>query len=389
MGTWQSRFGRRVLLAVAASVVTLGLLEVSARLYVSTFANRERFSKYASLDEYRARIGTNVWWFGLLTPHRYLGFTGAPNLVDGKNRHNALGFRGDEIVVPKPDGEFRIACLGASTTYSLFVADYRLSYPALLQTELRSRGYSNVTVINAAVPAWSTYENLINYLLRVQDIEPDLVVFKEAFADLGCRLVWPPTAYKGDNSGCLAPQFGVRDMPFYNASTLLRILLVESGRALPASTLGESVYNHADTAYFFEFAKQRWGGRFPSGIFKTVSVADMLAANPPVYYRRNIENLVISAKEGGVQPVLATFPYSPKIGGYFDVEGFKTGLDEHNDILRQIAARFGVPLIDLATSFPTDTAYWGFDGIHANAEGTALEAKLVANFLVERHLVPK
>jgi hypothetical protein len=258
-----------------------------------------------------------------------------------------------------------------------------------LQTELRSRGHANVTVINAGIPAWSTYENLINYLLRIQDLDPDLVIFKEAFADLGCRLVWPPTAYKDDNSGCMAPQFALRDMPLYNASTLARILLVESGRALPASTLGEAVYNHADTSYFFEFAKQRWGRTFPSGIFKTVSVADMLAANPPVYYRRNIENLVISVKEGGVQPVLATFPYSPKFGGYFEVEGFRTGLDEHNEIMRRISERFHVPLIDLAASFPTDPAYWGFDGIHANAEGTALEAKLVANFLVERHLVPK
>lgn len=386
MGSWR-RFGQKLLLALAASLVTLGLLEVGARVYVSRFADREHFSRYASLDEYRARIGT-AWWFGLLAPHRYLGFIGAPDLVDGENRHNSLGFRGDDIVVPKPDGEFRIACLGASTTYSLFVADYQLSYPALLQRQLRSRGYPNTTVINAGIPAWTSYEDLINYLLRVQDLEPNLIIFKEAFADLACRLVWPPDAYRGDNSGCLAPQFAPREIPLYKASTIIRILLVESGYALPASALGESVYNYADTSYFFEFAKQRWGRRFPSGIFETVSVEDMLAANPPVYYRRNIENLVISAVQGGVQPVLVTFPYSPKFGGYFEVEAFRSGLDEHNDILRQIAERFDVPLLDLAESFPTGIAHWGFDGIHANSEGTALEAELVANFLIERRLVP-
>lgn len=389
MGRFAGGFWRKLVLALGASAVTLGLLELTARLYMSKFAGREQLSKYASVREYRARIGAEEWWFGLLAPHRYLGYIGAPNLVDGENRHNSLGFRGDEILHPKPVGEFRVVCLGASTTYSLLVPDHRLSYPARLQTELRSRGYTRTTVINAGVPAWTTYETLINYLLRIQDLHPDLVIFNEAFADLACRLVWPPGAYKGDNSGCLAPQFGPREPPLYEASALLRVLMVESGRALPAATLGRSVYNQAETSYFFEFAKQRWGRRFPSGIFKRVTVADMLAANPPVYYRRNIENLVINARQRGVQPVLMTFAFSSQVSGYFDIEGFRSGLEEHNDILRQIATAFDVPLMDLAALFPTDTAYWGFDGIHMNTAGTAVEAKLVADFLVARHLIPK
>jgi lysophospholipase L1-like esterase len=382
---------RKVSLALGASFLVLIALEIAARVYVGRFASREQFSRYASLSDYRKRVGGNEAWFGLLTPHRYLGYALASNLVDGANRHNSLGFRGDEIVQPKPPDEFRIVCIGASTTYSLFVADYHGSYPALLEKDLRSRGYGKVSVVNAGVPAWSTYEMLINYLLRVHTLNPDLIIVKEAFADLACRLVWPPRAFKGDNSGCLAAQFAAREPPFYESSTLLRVLLVTSGRALPVSALGKSVYNQADTSYFFEFARQRFGWTYPVGIFKTVSVAQMLDANPPVFFRRNTENLLLMARARGVRTVLTTFPYSTEKGGggYFGVEGFRAGLDQHNAILRDVARSLEVPLHDLSAAFPTDSRYWGFDGIHANEEGTALEAKLVADFLDRERLIPR
>jgi lysophospholipase L1-like esterase len=380
---------RKLLLALFATLFTLLFLEVFARVYISKIADREHFTKYASLADYRERIGGEEWWFGLLAPHRYLGYVLAPNLVDGKNRHNSLSFRGDEIVLPKPKGEFRVVCIGASTTYSLLVPDYHRSYPALLESELKNRGYENVTVVNAGVPAWSTYEMLISYLLRVQAIEPDLVIVKEAFADLACRLVWPSSAFKGDNSGCLSPTFVARQTAFYESSALLRILLVESGHSLPVSSLGKSVYNQAETAYFFEFARQRFGLKYPSGIFTSVSVAQMLNANPPSHFRRNTEDLLLLAQARGVKRVLMTFPYSPEIPGYFGVEGFRSALDEHNGILRDIAAKLDVPLIDLARSFPTDKRYWGFDGIHANEEGTVLEAKQVADFLDRERLIPR
>ena len=377
----------RLLLSGIAIVLTLSSLEVLARVWVSHFASREQFTRYASLAEYNERIGGEEWWFGLLAPHRYLGYTLAPNLLDGKNRHNSLGFRGEELEVPKPEGEFRIACIGASTTYSLLVPDASQSYPALVQESLRERGHPNVTVVNAGVPAWTSYENLINYLLRIQDLEPDLIIVKEAFADVACRMVWPPSAFRADNSGCLAPQVKPRGLPLYQASTLARILLVTSGRSLPTSALGVSIYNQADTSYFFEFAKQRWGWRYPDGIFETIPVARMLEANSSEHYRQNVESLLLQARAQGVRAVLMTFPYSPQVPGYFDIDGIRAAVDEHNEFLRQVAAQRGVPLIDMAAIFPTDPAYWGFDGIHANEKGTALESQLVTDFLLEHELV--
>jgi len=110
---------KKLVLALGASVVTFLVLEGAARVWIARLASPEQFSKFASLAQYRERAGGDEWWFGLIVPRRYLGYALAPNLVDGPNRHNSLGFRGEEFPREKPPGETRIACLGASTTYTI------------------------------------------------------------------------------------------------------------------------------------------------------------------------------------------------------------------------------------------------------------------------------
>lgn len=379
----------RILLAGMASVFTLTLLEVGARYYVRNLADREQFSKYASLEGYRDRIRADEWWFGLLVPHRYLGYAGAPNLVDGPNRHNSLGLRGEEIVTPKPPGEFRIACLGASTTYSIFVRDYRLSYPGLLETELRERGYDDVTVINAGIPAWSSYETLINYLLLIQDLEPDLLIIHQAFGDVAARMVWPPEAYKGDNSGYYLARLAAREPSRWAHSALLRILMVESGKGLPASAFGNSVYDEASTSYYLEFVRQRMLRTYPRGIFTEVSPLQMFEANLPLYFRRNTRNLLAAARRAGTRVLVMGFAYNPDIEGFFSIDGFSEATDGHNRILAELAEEFDVPFFDLQPVLPKEFSYWGADGIHVNEAGAALKAQLVADVLVKNRLLDR
>ncbi len=392
--------GKKLLLASVSTILTLVLLEFGARVYLWHVADKQAFSKYASLRQYQKQLASGepaetedgiTWWYGLLAPHRYLGYIPAPNLVDEENKHNSLGFRGEEIVLPKPAGEFRIACLGASTTYTVLVPDYRGSYPAVLQTDLHDRGFAHTSVINGGGPAWSSYETLLSYLLRVQDLDPDLIIIHHAFGDVMTRLVWPPEAYAGDNSGYLVSrQTASRLPPVYEESTLLRMLLINSGRMLPHSSLDSSVYTEAETSCFMEYCRQFFAGTYPSGVFETVSVADMLKANPPVHFRRNIGDLVTIAKNTGVQPVLMTFIYSTEFKTfYFATEGFQAAIDEHNGILREIAQREDVPLIDLQAIFPKNVEYYEPDGIHVNAEGAQVKARLIADFLTKHHLVPK
>ena len=61
---------------------------------------------------------------------------------------------------------------------------------------------------------------------------------------------------------------------------------------------------HAPRFRGFEFMRQVRQGDYPSGIFRKTGVPRMLERNPPTYYQRNLEHLVVLAKHQGVQPVL-------------------------------------------------------------------------------------
>ncbi len=82
-------------------LITLIVLEVLARICVCWLAGDKQFLKYASLRQLQKRPHIKARY----TPHRYLGHCLAPDYVKGENRHNSLGYRSEEIALPKPEGE--------------------------------------------------------------------------------------------------------------------------------------------------------------------------------------------------------------------------------------------------------------------------------------------
>jgi hypothetical protein len=98
---------------------------------------------------------------------------------------NSLGFRGEDITPAKPPRTVRIACVGASTTFSADVSNDNATWPARLQETLQ-REYPDVTiqVINAGVPGFVITESAQNIRTRVLPLDPDLVIYYEANNDI-------------------------------------------------------------------------------------------------------------------------------------------------------------------------------------------------------------
>ncbi|MBN2313747.1 MAG: SGNH/GDSL hydrolase family protein, partial [Sedimentisphaerales bacterium] len=311
------------------------------------------------------------------------------NYVRENNKHNSLAYRSDEIEIPKPEGQFRIVCMGGSTTYTTEVEDYHLSYPNLLETELKSRGYDHVRVINAGVGSWTSYESLINFELRILDLEPDMIIVYHAVNDILTRLVWPPEAYKGDNSGAAAPV--AMTMPsILEYSTLLRYLMIRADIIKPHSSMDRQLAAKPDSSWSLEFYDQKVKGTYPEAIFKTASAQKMFETNQPKYFKRNIEHIALIANHRGIKTVLATFAYSPEFTNVPTVasEEFKTAFTEMNETLKSIASEMAINLFDFARVFPVDKGLFT-DGLHVNIEGVRLKAKLFADYLIENKLVPK
>jgi len=379
-----------LLAIVLGTLLVLGSIEAGARIWLNVFATRQQFVRYASLRQLEASAhaeGVSVVRF---LPHRYLGYSHNPRFeTPAGNRYNEFGFRGESFPREKPPGEFRIVCIGGSTTHTTFVRDHRLTYPAVLQSELRSAGLDQVRVINAGVDGYGTTESLINFELRVLDIDPDLIIVYHGVNDVASRFTWPPEAYKGDESGYRVHSAGFdTPIPPLEHSAALRILLIMLERTRPHSALSGNFSRYAPTHYAHtDYLYQKALGVFPGGFFKQVPPVKMLRENPPVYFQRNLESLVAIARQHGVAVLLATFAVSTEAedGVGFYGQEYRAAIAEQNSVLKEIGRELDVPVYDFAAEFPHDAALYR-DPVHVNEDGARRKAELFAARLLSHEL---
>jgi lysophospholipase L1-like esterase len=108
--------------------------------------------------------------------------------------------------------------------------------------------------------------------------------------------------------------------------------------------------------------------------------------NPPIYFRRNFENMVAIAREHDVVVLLATWAYSPELNDYAANPDYQRGFDENNQVVKEVADRHDVFLFDYAAIMPQDREYWA-DGRHVNEAGAVLKARLFAEYIDAQKLV--
>ena len=129
----------------------------------------------------------------LYAPHPFIGYVLQPGAISDPKRKrtyqvNSLGFRGEEVLREKPEGTYRIVCIGGSTTWGWDSYSDDKTWPAILQRTLKSSGglpgdAKRVEVINAGVPGYTLMESFVNLKMRVLPLEPDLVIVYHAAND--------------------------------------------------------------------------------------------------------------------------------------------------------------------------------------------------------------
>ncbi len=138
--------------------------------------------------------------------HPYLSYALKPDLEVGHGQpykqtsHNAAGYRGQLRAVPKPEGVYRILCLGGSSTHGTTPNTDANTWPARLEAHLTEATGKNIEVINFGVFGYSTFESLINLSLRGVALEPDLVLVYHSINDMRCALYTRGGEVKSDNS---------------------------------------------------------------------------------------------------------------------------------------------------------------------------------------------
>ena len=303
-----------------------------------------------------------------LMPMPYVSYVASPDFPG----HNRLGYRGPEVEIPKPDGVFRIVALGGSTTYSS-ATPWEDAYPAQLQNILREEyGYNNVEVVNGGMPGYTSWDILANFVFRTRELEPDLVIIYEGINDVRAR-AFVPECYRGLNPlRGISPTRGVWKLVEVNsASVLYRLIAIHLGWMRDPSALTDQ----------FDVPLQ-----CPGDVINDAYIQE----NPPVYFQRHLRDLISLARASDVEIMFSTWTFNRNGDLGAIPPAWQAAVEEHNAIMRQLAAEFDVPLYDLAASdFWQNPAYWaGADPIHMAAPGTYEQARRYADYMVENHLLP-
>lgn len=379
-------------LIAVSTMITVLMVEIAANIWLKYMADSDSYRRFASLRQLEKRNAAAADPTFRYMQHRYIGFIPTPNYSDLANKHNSLGCRTEEeIPFPKPDGEYRIVCLGGSTTYTGCVSGWMWAYPHQTQVQLHDRGYTHVRVINAGAEAWTSYESLASFELRVLDWDPDCIIVYHGVNDILARFVYPPEAYKGDNSGIRGPNnTGVTMPPIYEHSAIYRIIAVSAGWMLPHGYLGRTIARTQPTDVSSEWYLQVDEGRYPEGIFEEMPVRELFETNAPIYFDRNLRELTSIAEFHDIDVVFATFAYTDTVDqSPFNQEpDFTDNFIVMNDVLRSIANDYdNAHLFDFDSVFPRDPEYW-FDVVHVNGDGSELKATYFTDYLVESGLLP-
>lgn len=357
---------RRTTLCLGSIATAFLMAEIVARIWLYSFAPPDVYPLYAVASEFPEAAK--------YAPHHYFGYRLQPNYQRGETSHNSLGYRGSEITVPKPQGMYRIAVLGGSTTYGEFIENNDQTFPAQLEEMLkRVPGVESVEVVNAGVPGYSSWESLVDLEFRVLDLEPDLVIVYSSVNDVHCRLV-APEAYRGDNSGRRTIWREPIEVTLCRHSVLSRVI---------GSRLGLWRNPGVDSYVQAETSDPGCGE-----ISESLGVDSMTALdrNGTEFFERNLRSTIAVCEASGAKVMLATWASSAAIGDYIATPHYQRGVRELNEVILKVGQETGVATFHFAAVMPPDPVYWR-DGRHVNARGAGLQAAAFARFLQEREVL--
>ena len=352
---------KEILLVAFSTILSLLMLEIGIRVWLERFAPENQRRRYQISSDFNPQ---QLQW----SAHHYLNYFPTPNYRRGLTSHNALGYRGETFSARKPQGVYRIVALGGSTTYTVAVEDNTKTFTSQLEKTLKDvYGYPNVEVINAGVGGYNSWESLINLEFRVLDLDPDLVIIYHGTNDVHTRMV-TPAVYRGDNSG-RRKQWSPPHTPLMiKHSYLLRVV---------SKKLNLDYFSSVGLASFVD------APTFPGTSFSDpVRPMKLLETNAPIYFRRNLINMIAIAKANRVEILLSTWAYSPHFGvtDYSSTPHYQHGFKENNDVVREVADQHNAILFDFAKVMPSDQIYW-HDGRHVNEKGALKKAQLFAEFI--------
>lgn len=266
-----------------------------------------------------------------------------------------------DVVIPKPDGLFRVNCIGASTTGNYIEFNGQpFSYPMELEKILASRMAVPVEVNNCGQGGYNSADIMVRFALQVIDTQPDVVVIYHAYNDI--------RAY-------LTPGF-------------------ESDYSHVRRNLGESYWKFALAAKipyipirFLNFLINQWlPVNIRNSLLDQVTKGDFDPNLDPSdglkAYQRNLQHIIDLCRCNGIQVVLSTYCHFLHDAIKDEPLHLLYGriVKKENEIMRRLADKNELKLVDNAVLVPHDERYF-VDSVHFTPEGMRMIAGNIAEVI--------
>jgi len=289
------------------------------------------------------------------------GKRGKPNAKYLKWELNNLGFRGDDLV----PGSRRVAVVGSSETFGLYESKGK-EWPQELQRLLNmGKPEDSYQVANFAYPGLllSTLENrLADYLERTT---PEILI------------IYPsPTGYlyRNINQSSKFERISQPDQPKFQLRVTARMMEIFK-KLTPQAVRNFVVQWQLEQAvssseYVFEKAPEDYVKVFSSDLERMIDKILAKAIKPVLVTHATFFGDRLLEQDKSV--MIAWRKFYPMLGeqGFLDME------NRFNQVLRDLARKKNITLIDLAQLMPRGPEYFA-DAVHFTDKGAALAAQKI------------
>lgn len=330
-------------LILISILVCLVIVELSTWVYLS-------FNKTTlkQVNQQQEAIRKSFKNGPLFQSNPYLSYT--PSDISINQNGCKIGY--ETFLFEKPDNTIRIACLGGSTTKN--------AYPKYLKEILQpSIPNHSIEIMDWGCPGWTMVESTLNYVLRVQAFNPDIVILHHGINDIAPRL---RNNYKFDLSHYRRP------FCFTGLNWSDTLASYSSFAAWMQLRLGHTI---ADLDYWTVVqAKQgEW-----------INMDDFPVDETLRHYKNGIESIHHLTKAQETKLILAGMCYTLK--GYLN-EQLTEIVEQHNLVMKQYAHNNNLIFCDTQKMLKHDTDYF-VDQCHLIAFGDEMKAKMIANAILNQ-----
>lgn len=368
----------------------LGTVRQAALIVASSLA---MLSCWEILLQIRRRMGRARKKEGADWPyHPFLQTCRRPDPARGINN---WGFRGAEIEKAKPAGAYRIFLQGDSAFENEW-NPYQESLAGVLELRLKARCAQAIEVQNAAIAWHSTQHALIDYLFRLQEFKPDVVIVCHAMNDL----------YRGFSAPSVTLAGSSYQSDYSHFWAMLAPIIQEHEQGRPWE-LPPKIGKLARRYLYSDWRPQPWGGSFWE-YFRgpALQETEFTEFRSLDAFERNLRSIVEVYRLKGSDVILATQPslyknamseaelrkigipqrYVREGNRIASIATMKRGMEIFNDVTRRVAGELRCGLVDLEPLVPKTIDHFAND-VHYTAPANRLIGEALADYVISRKYV--